>query len=192
MSNTNPPNNPVDATGSRPSAPRIAGTAPPGLGARSTAQRSSQPTAARAADRTLKQPTRRFNVNLPGLAARFALSAFVAIVCFFQGEQISLRWESTGFEALGAVNLASGQTFYGRIGMDWSGDFVIRSTTDEEGQPSVAVAVSSLRTLTLTDGPTNGSPWRLITGLILSLAAAGGAGWVVFRSKRWRASPKAA
>jgi hypothetical protein len=122
----------------------------------------------------------------PRLAARIALSAAAALACFFAAEQIALRWEATSLDALGAVNLASGQTFYGNIGIDWSGDFVIRSTTDDEGVPPVTVAVSSLRTLTITGEPANGAPWRLITGLILALVAAGGAGWTVFRSKRWK------
>lgn len=119
------------------------------------------------------------------LAARLALTIVVALSCLFVGVQLALRWESTAFEAVGAVNLISGQSFSGRITMDWSGDLVVSSTSDEEGQPPVAVAISSLRTLTFTQGPSSGAPWRLMVGLLLAVVGAGAVGWAAFMSKRW-------
>jgi hypothetical protein len=120
-------------------------------------------------------------------ATRLAVSLAALVACLLIGAQIALRWESTGFSAVGALNLSSGQILYGNIGIDWSGDFVVRSTTDDE-QPPVAVSVASLRILTITQPSTATTPWRLVVGLLLALAAACGAGWSVFKSKSWVAS----
>jgi hypothetical protein len=91
------------------------------------------------------------------------------VLILIAGVQLSLRWESTAYQALGTMTLRSGQSFYGILSQDWSGDLVVRSKDD---QALAVAALSNVSMMSYIERKDVGSPWRLIVGLLISVALA--------------------
>lgn len=131
----------------------------------SPAGRSAGSTAAGAPMRRATPMSRSSGMRIRGARA-LAIASLIAIA----GLQLTLRWEATGLHALGTITLASGQSFYGDLGQNWSGDLVVRT---KDGDTLAVAALSSVSMVGFLQRPAPSAPWRLATGLTATALAVG-------------------
>jgi hypothetical protein len=163
-------------------------TATPNAAARSTPRppaAPSRPAAPASAPARRAAPPKSATDKRGSPAARIAFAALVALATFFAGVQLALRWEASSFHALGTLQLPTGKSVSGEIGINWSGDLVVSSVAGAPATEPTTVAITSLRSLVFVGLPTDATPWRLVVGLALAFIGSVATGLAVF-SARWR------